>query len=74
MSTKNQVTISAVVNGEHRSFATGTTLFGVVRTLELAPERLAIELDRAIISRGLWDTTEVRDGAAIEIVMFVGGG
>lgn len=74
LSTENQLTISARVNGEPRFFPVGTTLHGVVRSLELEPERLAIELDRAIVKRDLWGSTEVRSGAEIEIVMFVGGG
>jgi thiamine biosynthesis protein ThiS len=45
-----------------------------VHELELAPERLAIELNRAIIKRELWETTPVDGGAEIEIVQFVGGG
>jgi sulfur carrier protein len=62
------------VNGEQRSFEAGTTLLGVVRALELAPERVAVEYNRAIVKRELWDTTELEPDAAIEIVMFVGGG
>jgi thiamine biosynthesis protein ThiS len=62
------------LNGEARSFPTGTTLYGLVQVLELAPERLAIELNREIVKRDSWESTAVEDGAEIEIVMFVGGG
>jgi len=70
MANENSVT----VNGERRSLAPGTTLFDVVRSLELEPERLAIELNRAIVKRDLWKTTTIDSGAEIEIVQFVGGG
>jgi thiamine biosynthesis protein ThiS len=74
VSTENVVTIGATVNGEHRFFPAGTTLQQAVDALGLAPERVAIELDRTIVKRSLWDGTTIRDGAEIEIVMFVGGG
>jgi len=62
------------LNGEGRTFPTGTTLHGLVRALNLEPERVAIELNRAIVRRESWGATEVEGGAEIEIVMFVGGG
>jgi len=62
------------LNGEPRSFPSGTTLYGLVQALELAPERVAIELNREIVKRDSWGSTEVENGAEIEIVMFVGGG
>jgi sulfur carrier protein len=74
VSTEYQVTIGATVNGERRHFPSGTTLQGVLTALELPAERVAIELDRGIVKRELWAATPVRDGAEIEIVMFVGGG
>jgi thiamine biosynthesis protein ThiS len=70
VTTENQVT----VNGERRSFPAETTLLDVVRALHLEPERVAIELNRAIVKRETWSTTAVEGGAEIEIVQFVGGG
>jgi len=65
---------AVTVNGETRNFSPGTTLAGVVASLGLDPERLAIELNREIVRRPLWDTTTFEAGAEIEIVQFVGGG
>lgn len=70
MSKENQVTL----NGERRNFPPGTTLLDVVRSLNLEPERVAIELDRVIVRRELWSGAIIADGAEIEIVQFVGGG
>ena len=70
MSTENHVT----VNGARQNFAVGTTLLGVVQSLGLEPDRVAVELNRAIVKRALWESTSVQPGAEIEIVMFVGGG
>jgi thiamine biosynthesis protein ThiS len=70
VTTENQVT----VNGERRSFPAHTNLMDVVHALDLEPQRVAIELNRAIVKRELWAATEFADGAEIEIVQFVGGG
>jgi sulfur carrier protein len=63
-----------MLNGERRSFPSGTTLFRLVEALNLEPERVAIELNREIARRDSWKETAVSEGAEIEIVMFVGGG
>ncbi len=65
MSTENLVTL----NGERRNFPPRTTLLDVVRLLNLEPERVAIELNRAIVKRELWSGTTVAGGAEIEIVL-----
>ena len=70
MSRENQVTI----NGERRIISEGTSLFDVVKALNLEPERVAVEFNRAIVKRDLWMTTMVDADAEIEIVQFVGGG
>ena len=62
------------LNGEPRSFSAGTTLTGIIQALELDAERVAIEMNRAIVKREAWAATEVTEGAEIEVVMFVGGG
>ena len=70
VSNENQITI----NGERHLMAARTTLYEVVLTLGLEPERVAIELNRSIVKRDLWKATPVGSGAEIEIVQFVGGG
>lgn len=37
-------------------------------------DRVAVELNREIVSRGLWAETTLNDGDHLEIVHFVGGG
>jgi thiamine biosynthesis protein ThiS len=66
--------ISILVNGEERRVREGETITGLVRALELDPERLAIELDRRIVKRVEWPSTTLPAGAKLEIVQFVGGG
>ena len=62
------------LNGERRMFPPGATLLDIVHSLNLEPDRVAIELNRAIVKRELWTGAVVADGAEIEIVQFVGGG
>ena len=62
------------VNGELQEVAAGMTLADLVAQLGLAPERLAIELNRVIVKRELWMSTILTAGAELEIVQFVGGG
>ncbi len=74
MPTENQVTLNVTINGERRSFPAASTLLDIVRALGLEPERVAIELNRAIVKREFWTSTAIDEGAEIEIVQFVGGG
>jgi thiamine biosynthesis protein ThiS len=62
------------VNGEFRELPDELTLDGLVRQLALAPERLAIELNREVVRRARWAETMLREGDQVEIVHFVGGG
>ena len=62
------------LNGEPREVEEGTTVGGLVRLLALAPERLAVELNREVVRRARWDETALSEGDKIEVVHFVGGG
>lgn len=66
--------VRVIVNGEEREIAEGLTLNRLLEELELAPERIAVELNRKVIRRADWPQTVLREGDRIEIVHFVGGG
>jgi len=66
--------IEITVNGEPQRAPQGQTILGILRQLELDPERVAVELDRRIVKRPHWQETVLRTGAQLEIVQFVGGG
>lgn len=66
-----------VINGEPREFSQlseGAPLDELMAALELKADRVAVEYDGAIVSRGDWAQTPLRHGAKLEIVHFVGGG
>jgi thiamine biosynthesis protein ThiS len=62
------------VNGDSREVEDGTTVGALVRLLTGAPERLAVELNREVVRRALWEETALSEGDKIEVVHFVGGG
>lgn len=66
--------IQIVVNGQVRSVPEGQTLAELLVRLDIAGDRVAVELERRIVRRSEWDHTRVGPGATLEIVQFVGGG
>ena len=62
------------INGEQRDLPDGLTVAGLVAQLGMKPDRVAVELNLAIIPRAQWDTTTLKDGDKLEVVHFVGGG
>ena len=74
MGVSTMIPIDILVNGEPRAATEGQTILELLRQLNLDPSRVAVELDRRIVKQPLWRETELRPGAQIEIVQFVGGG
>ena len=62
------------LNGEPKELDEGTTLSALIEHLALAPERVAVELNREVVRRADWLSTQLSDGDRVEIVHFVGGG
>ncbi len=62
------------LNGEEYAHAGEPTVAGLLAALALEPRKIAVERNREIIPRSLYDATPVTEGDRIEIVQFVGGG
>jgi sulfur carrier protein len=62
------------LNGEPKELEEGATLSTLIERLALAPERVAVELNRDVVRRADWPTTRLSDGDRVEVVHFVGGG
>ncbi len=62
------------INGEAQDFTPPLTLATLVDQLGMKADRVAIELNRAIVSRDQWTKTTLAEGDRLEIVHFVGGG
>lgn len=63
-----------VLNGQVRKVAEGTTVLGLLAELDLPVSRVAVERNRTIVRKADFAATPLRDGDAVEIVTFVGGG
>jgi thiamine biosynthesis protein ThiS len=62
------------INGEERELAEGLTLAALLEHLGMKADRVAVELNREIVSRQFWPETRLQPGDRLEIVQFVGGG
>ena len=62
------------LNGEEQRVRRGATISVLLAELKLAEDQVAVEVDRMIVRRPDWRSTEIHSGAAIEVVHFVGGG
>jgi thiamine biosynthesis protein ThiS len=65
---------TVALNGQDRRVAADATVSALLQELELPEDRVAVELNGEILKRPKWSTTELADGARLEIVHFVGGG
>lgn len=62
------------INGEKRDFDRISTLSDLITQLGIKPDRVAVELNRELVSRDRWSATRLSEGDKLEIVHFVGGG
>ena len=63
-----------LINGESREFPASLTVADLVRVLDHAGKRIAVERNGEIVARGRHAETVLVDGDRIEIVVAVGGG
>jgi thiazole synthase len=66
--------VKLTVNGEPRLAPAESTVADLLRTLELDPQRVAVEVNRELVPRTQHDRRRLSDGDAVEIVTLVGGG
>jgi sulfur carrier protein len=67
-------TLRVTIAGEPRALAEGTTVAELLATLGLAGRPCAVEINRTIVPRSAHAAHQLREGDAVEIVGFVGGG
>ena len=63
-----------VLNGEARTLEPGTTLAGLVASLDLGARRTAVEINEEVIPRSEYADFVLGEGDRVEIVHAVGGG
>jgi len=61
-------------NGEDRLIKDGSSLLDLLKSLDLDPRFVVVELNRNIVRRPALEDTLLSDGDEVELVHFVGGG
>ncbi len=69
-----ELRINVALNGENHQIPAGMNVREMLVHFGLDPQRVAVELNRTIVSKNRWEGTRVEADASIEIVEFVGGG
>ena len=70
------MTVTVTVNGEPRELVPGTTVAELLDELDVPSGRrcVAVAVDAEVVPRGEWDSTEVPDGARVEVLVAIQGG
>lgn len=63
-----------IINGEKYIFEEDVSIKEMLELLDIRSSRVAVELNRKIVGKKDYEDTFLRDGDAVEVVHFVGGG
>jgi sulfur carrier protein len=68
--------VTVVVNGERCELPDGTTVSRLLDSLDVpgGVRGVAVAVDAEVVPRGEWDTTELGDGARVEVLRAIQGG
>jgi sulfur carrier protein len=66
--------IGLTINGQAQRFPEPLTMRALVERLQLDGKRIAVEHNGEIVPRSRFDSLNLSDGDALEIVVAVGGG
>lgn len=62
------------LNGEVREIPPGLDLERLLAHFSIPTQRVAVELNKSVVRRADWKSTQVNDSDTIEVIHFVGGG
>ena len=66
--------MNIILNGENRSVPHGTTVSGLLDMLGIQKDRVAVEVNVAVIKKDSYGEHLLTEGDQVEVVSFVGGG
>jgi sulfur carrier protein len=66
--------MQVIINGENRELPAECTVSQMLGELELTGRRVAVEVNRELVTRSLHNITQLNAGDKVEIVTLVGGG
>lgn len=62
------------LNGETHEVPAGLDLEQLIELFSLPSQRVAVELNKRVVRKADWKSTEIDDADTIEVIHFVGGG
>lgn len=70
------MSVTVRINGEDRALPAGATVASVVASLPNAPDGrgVAVAVEGEVVPRAQWPTSELHEGATVEVVVAVQGG
>jgi thiamine biosynthesis protein ThiS len=74
VSAKPRTFVPITLNGAPARVPSGASIADLLRQMELPRERVAVEIQGAIVRKAEYEATRLSEGAVVEIVSFVGGG
>ena len=68
--------MTILLNGESRDCAPGTTVRALLDALDVpgGARGVAVAVDAEVVPRGEWDSTELDEGARVEVLRAIQGG
>jgi sulfur carrier protein len=66
--------MTITLNGEKKEVPENITVLGLLETLNILHQRVAVELNETIVKKDTYDRTTIKDGDILEVVSFMGGG
>jgi thiamine biosynthesis protein ThiS len=71
---KLRMTIAIELNGEPYSLDAPTAVTRLLAELKLKPNRVAVEINQAVVAKAEYERTIINEGDHVEVINFVGGG
>ena len=70
------MSVAVIINGEARELSPGATVASLIASLPGAPEGrgVAVAVEGEVVPRAQWPSTELHEGANVEVVVAVQGG
>jgi sulfur carrier protein len=62
------------LNGEKKDVPDGITVIGLLEHLNIQHQRVAVERNEEIVKKAAYAETLLKEGDALEVVSFMGGG
>ena len=66
--------MNITVNGEKKEVPDNITVIGLLMHMNIQHQRVAVELNEQIVKKDSYAQTAIKEGDALEVVSFMGGG